>query len=93
MSDALTKAKSWEIATVRKNNNGKVYLSFAKDVTIKVGDREVDLGEFNTLFLDDALANVEYLLSNEHIDQDEANKRVKTIEDKGIQRVVRAKLI
>ena len=92
MSDSLSKAKNWEIASVRKSKNGKVYLSFAEDVTIKVGDREVDMGEYRTLFLDDAVENLNFLLSKEYIDQDEYKKKVDTIEQKGIKSIVRAKL-
>lgn len=92
MSDALTKAKSWEIATVRKNQNGKVYLAFGKDVVIKVGDREVDMGEFNTLFLDDALENANFLLEKQLITQEQYEEKITRIEDKGIKNIVRAKL-
>ena len=93
MSDVITRAKTWEIATLRKSKEGKVFLAFDKNVKILVGDREVDLGKYKTLFADEAVASLNFLLEKEYIDQDEYDKRVSTIEEKGIKSIVKGKLI
>lgn len=98
MSDAINNAKSWEIASIVKgvSNNGKQFakIVFNKDVKVLVGNRELDKGEYDrlSLFLNDAVENLNYKLEKGFIDQAAYNKSLENIEKHNIASIIRGNL-
>ena len=93
MNDTIKNAKSWELGTIRKKENGTTLIVFDKNVEITVGGRKVDLGDYNSLFLNDALENLEFLRDKDFISSDEYTKRSEIIATKGIRSVLKSKLL
>ena len=88
---AKKKAKSWELATLRKGKtqDGKETrrLVFSKEVRIYVGDQEVDLGEYNMAYQNNKekmLADLAFKVEKGWMTEEQATKAEETIEEKQI---------
>lgn len=99
MSDAITNAKSWELASIVKGENGS-RIVFGEEVRIYVGDREVTRGldkegkpyKRLSLFINDAVENLNYKLDQGYIDQSKYNQTLETLKTNNIAAVVRGSL-
>lgn len=90
MTSVTQTAKRWEIASIRETEKGTPYIAFSNEVQILVGGRQIDLGEFKTLFLNDGIEQLNYLLDNGHIDNEQYDKRVAKLQEKRIKSVISA---
>jgi len=83
------KKKYREIATVRKNpETGKVFMVFDKRVKITIEGKEVDLGEYGTVFLKpekELKESLDFLLEKEYITADQHEERTNKIAEKNIK--------
>lgn len=87
------KAKSWEVATVRKKGDN-VYLAFSEDVKITVGGRELDLGEFRTAFLknlDEITKDLDYKVEQGWITEDQKQDNLDRLTEKNVKYALRLK--
>ncbi len=85
------KPKRVDVFDIRKgtDKNGKEFrrVVFAKGVTISFNGFEVDLGEYNSVFLKtvpEMEKDLEFLLSNNYIDQAKHDEQLARIEEKNI---------
>ncbi len=82
------KAKKWEFATIRKTQDGKVYIAFDKSVRLSIdGQGDIDLGEYNTIMAkdeDERSADEAYYVEQGFITQEQAEERSRIREEKRI---------
>lgn len=97
-SNGGAKAKTATILDIRMvdtKNGKKTKVQFAKGVTISFNGQEINLGEYNSAFLKDRTeleADLEFLVSKEYMNEEQANAEVDRIEEKGITYVFKTKL-
>jgi hypothetical protein len=89
-----SKAKSWEVGTVRKKN-GNTYIVFNKDVKLSVtGQGELDLGEHNTAFIngkDKMNEDLAFKLEKGWMSEEQVEQAQNAIEEKNIVGNIRLK--
>ena len=84
-----------DIRVVDTKNGKKTKVQFAKGITISFNGEEINLGEYNSAFLKDRTeleADLEFLVSKEYMNEEQANAEVDRIEEKGITYVFKTKL-
>lgn len=84
-----------DVRVVDTKNGKKTKVQFAKGVTISYNGQEIDMGEYNSAFLKDRTeleADLEFLVSKEYMNEEQANAEVDRIEEKGITHVFKTKL-
>lgn len=83
------KPKRVTILTTRAPSKpeGSPLMVFSKDVEVFYKGDKLDLGEYNTVFVnkkDKMLASIDFLLEKDYIDETEAEKRKSFIDEKRI---------
>lgn len=89
------KAKSWEVGTIRRNEeSGEVRLVLNKGVKIMVDDREMDAGDFNTVFLknvDELSKDMDYYIEQGWSTEDDKAETLAKYAEKGVRYSLRMK--
>lgn len=84
-----------DIRIVDTKNGKKAKVQFAKGVTIQMDGETIDLGEYNSAFLQDQAdmeKDLEFKLEKGWIDEEKANAEADRIQEKGITYVFKHKL-
>lgn len=84
-----------DIRIVETKNGKKAKVQFAKGVTIQIDGETIDLGEYNSAFLQDQAdmgKDLEFKLEKGWIDEEKANAEADRIQEKGITYVFKHKL-
>lgn len=83
----LKKVNLFELRKVDTKNGKKDMVQFSKGVSIFFNGQEVDMGEFNTFFIkrkEELVKDLEYLATNEYIDEKTLQERLERLESKQI---------
>jgi hypothetical protein len=89
------KAKSWELATIRKNDKGDLRLVFDKSAKIIVNGQEADLGEYMMAYVnkkDKMLEDIQFRVNKGWMTEEQAEKARNTIEEKNVVGSVKVSL-
>ena len=81
------KPKKVTLLTTRKNKNDKPIIVFAKGVEVLYNGEKVNLGEYNTVYVNtkpQMLESINYLLEKEYINETQADEKREFIETKKI---------
>ena len=84
-----------DIREVQTKNGKAMKVQFGKDVEISFQGKKIDLGEYNSIFLQDRSQieeGLSYKVDKGWITEDKAGEEVDRIEKKGIQYIAKAKL-
>lgn len=83
----IKKVNLLELRKINTKNGKKEIIQFSKGVTILFNGQEVDMGEYGTFFLkrkEELVTDLEFLASNEYIDEKTLNERLARLETKEV---------